>query len=116
MGVLLWWVPGPDQMDPDGTRGSSDIAKMTWVNDKLLMQTGGVGPDLPALRCKMAVEEGVDLAALEHMVGTRFGSTTTTTTCDWVCLHQNLEEDVAGTRKLPRSCHHGINYMQIGTS
>ena len=41
-------------------------------------------PDLPALRCQMAVEEGVDLAALEHMVGTRFGSTTTTTVCDWV--------------------------------
>ena len=37
MGVLLWWVPDSDQIDPDGARGSSDIAKMTWVNDKLLM-------------------------------------------------------------------------------
>lgn len=62
-------------MDPDGARGS-DGTKMMWVNDKFMMQSCGWGHICPP-RCPMAVEEGADLAALEQMVGTRFGSTTT---------------------------------------
>lgn len=44
--VLPWWASSLNQMDPDDARGS-DRAKMTCVNDKLLVQSSELGPDLP---------------------------------------------------------------------
>ena len=33
-----------------------------------------------------------------------------------MCLHQNLGRRIAGTRKLPRSCHRGIDCIKVSIS
>jgi len=54
------------------------------------------------------LEEGFGGAEKKNLIwGPEWGSSGAS------CLHQNLEEDAAKTRKLPRSCHQGINCVQI---